>query len=59
MEQRKIGVRQAEERIGDLRQRAANEVETVLANLTEARSRAEAQLQAVSQAQRGFDIVTT
>ena len=58
VEQRKIGVRQAEERIGDLRQRAANEVETVLANLTEARSRAEAQRQAVSQAQRGFDIVT-
>ena len=59
VEQRKIGVRQAEERIGDLRQRAVNEVETVLANLTEARSRAEAQRQAVSQAQRGFDIVTT
>lgn len=59
VEQRKIGVRQAEERIGDLRQRAANEVETVLANLTESRSRAEAQRQAVSQAQRGFDIVTT
>ena len=59
VEQRKIGVRQAEERIGDLRQRAANEVVTVLANLTEARSRAEAQRQAVSQAQRGFDIVTT
>jgi outer membrane protein TolC len=32
---------------------------TVLSNLTEARSRAEAQRQAVSQAQRGFDIVTT
>ena len=59
VEQRKIGVRQAEERIGDLRQRAANEVETVFANLTESRSRAEAQRQAVSQAQRGFDIVTT
>jgi outer membrane protein TolC len=59
VEQRKIGVRQAEERIGDLRQRAANEVVTVLSNLTEARSRAEAQHQAVSQAQRGFDIVTT
>ena len=59
VEQRKIGVRQAEERIGDLRQRAANEVVTVLSNLTEARSRAEAQRQAVSQAQRGFDIVTT
>ncbi len=59
VEQRKIGVRQAEERIGDLRQRAANEVETVLADLTESRSRAEAQRQAVSQAQRGFDIVTT
>jgi outer membrane protein TolC len=59
VEQRKIGVRQAEERIGDLRQRAANEVETVLANLTESRSRAEAQRQAVSQAQRGFEIVTT
>jgi outer membrane protein TolC len=59
VEQRKIGVRQAEERIGDLRQRAANDVETVLANLTESRARAEAQRQAVSQAQRGFDIVTT
>ena len=59
VEQRKIGVRQAEERIGDLRQRAANEVVTVLSNLTEARSRAEAQRQAVSQAQRGFEIVTT
>ncbi|MBT8479520.1 MAG: TolC family protein [Gemmatimonadetes bacterium] len=59
VEQRKIGVRQAEERIGDLRQRAANEVETVLSNLTESRSRAEAQRQAVTQAQRGFDIVTT
>jgi outer membrane protein TolC len=59
VEQRKIGVRQAEERIGDLRQRAANEVETVFADLTESRSRAEAQRQAVSQAQRGFDIVTT
>lgn len=59
VEQREIGVRQAEERIGDLRQRAANEVVTVLSNLTEARSRAEAQRQAVSQAQRGFDIVTT
>jgi outer membrane protein TolC len=59
VEQRKIGVRQAEERIADVRQRAANEVVTVLANLTEARSRAEAQRQAVSEAQRGFDIVTT
>jgi len=59
VEQRKIGVRQAEERIGDLRQRAANEVVTVLSNLTESRSRAEAQRQAVSQAQRGFEIVTT
>jgi len=59
VEQRKIGVRQAEERIGDLRQRASNDVETVLANLTEARSRAEAQRQAVSEAQRGFDIVRT
>ncbi len=59
VEQRKIGVRQAEERIGDLRQRAANDVETVLADLTESRSRAEAQRQAVSQARRGFDIVTT
>ncbi len=59
VEQRKIGVRQAEERIGDLRQRAAHEVETVLSDLTESRSRAEAQRQAVSQAQRGFDIVTT
>ena len=59
VEQRKIGVRQAEERIGDLRQRAANEVVTVLSNLTESRSRAEAQRQAVSQARRGFDIVTT
>lgn len=59
VEQRKIGVRQVEERIGDLRQRATNEVETVLANLTESRSRAEAQRQAVSEAQRGFEIVTT
>ncbi len=59
VEQRKIGVRQAEERIADVRQRAANEVVTVLANLTEARSRAEAQRQAVGEAQRGFDIVTT
>lgn len=59
VEQRKIGVRKAEERIGDLRQRAANDVKTVLADLTESRSRAEAQRQAVSQAQRGFDIVTT
>jgi outer membrane protein TolC len=59
VEQRKIGVRQAEERIGDLRQRASNDIETVLANLTEARSRAEAQRQAVSEAQRGFDIVRT
>jgi outer membrane protein len=59
VEQRKIGVRQAEERIADLRQRAANEIETVLAQLTESRSRAEAQRQAVSEAQRGFDIVRT
>lgn len=59
VEQRKIGVRQAEERIADVRQRAVNEVETVLADLTESRSRAEAQRQAVSEAQRGFDIVTT
>lgn len=59
VEQRKIGVRQAEERIADVRQRAANEVETVLAELTESRARAEAQRQAVSEAQRGFDIVTT
>jgi len=59
VEQRKIGVRQAEERINDLRQRATNDVVTVLAALTESRSRAEAQRQAVSQAQRGFDIVTT
>jgi len=57
IEQRKIGVRQAEERIADLRQRAANEIETVLAQLTEARSRAEAQRRAVGEAQRGFDIV--
>jgi outer membrane protein TolC len=59
VEQRKIGVRRAEERIADLRQRAANEIETVLAQLTESRSRAEAQRQAVSQAQRGYDIVRT
>ena len=59
VEQRKIGVRQAEESIANVRQRAANQVETVLAQLTESRSRAEAQRQAVSQAQRGFDIVTT
>jgi outer membrane protein TolC len=59
VEQRKIGVRQAEERIADVRQRAAAEVVTVQANLSEARSRAEAQRQAVSEAQRGFDIVTT
>jgi outer membrane protein TolC len=59
VEQRKIGVRQAEEQVADLRQRAANEVQTVLADLTEAHSRAEAQRQAVAEAQRGFDIVTT
>jgi outer membrane protein TolC len=52
-------VRQAEERIADLRQRAANEVETVLADLREAHARAEGQRQAVAEAQRGFDIVTT
>jgi outer membrane protein TolC len=59
VEQRKIGVRKVEEQIGDLKQRASNEVETVHADLAEARSRAEAQRQAVSQAQRGFDIVRT
>jgi len=59
VEQRKIGVRQAEERIGDLRQRAVNEVETLRAQLLEARSRAGAQRQAVGEAQRGFDIVRT
>jgi outer membrane protein TolC len=59
VEQRKIGVRQAEERIADLRQRAANYVETVLADLREAHARAEGQRQAVAEAQRGFDIVTT
>lgn len=59
VEQRKIGVRKAEEQIGDLKQRASNEVESVQADLVEARSRAEAQRQAVSQAQRGFEIVRT
>ncbi len=59
IEQRKIGVRQAEEQLADLAQRAINEVETVLEQLDEARSRAGAQRQAVSEAQRGFDIVRT
>lgn len=59
VDQRKLAVRQAEEAIVDLRQRAENEVRTVSEQVTEARARAEAQREAVGQAERGFEIATS
>jgi outer membrane protein TolC len=56
--QRRISVRQAEEQIVELKQRAENEVHSVLDQLTESRVRADAQRRAVGEAQRGFEIVT-
>ncbi len=58
VEQRQIAVRQVEERLSDLRQRAENDVRTTLNQLLEAQSRAFAQRSTVKQAQRGFDIVS-
>jgi outer membrane protein TolC len=58
VEQRQIAVRQVEEQLADLNQRAENDVRSTLDQLLEARARAFAQRTAVNQAQRGFDIVT-
>lgn len=58
LQQRKLARRQAEVRIDQLERRIANEIRTAVDALEEARERAEAQRRAVSQARRGFEIVT-
>lgn len=57
-EQAKVEVRKAETRLADLEERAKDQISTAQANLIEARARAEAQRGAVSQARRGFEIVS-
>ncbi|UCF18929.1 MAG: TolC family protein [Gemmatimonadota bacterium] len=59
VQQRQLGRRQAEVRLELLEQQAANEIRTALEALEEARRRAEAQRTAVSEARRGFEIVTS
>ena len=57
-EQAKVEVRKAETRLADLEERAKDQIRTAHANLVEARARAEAQRSAVSEARRGFEIVS-
>jgi outer membrane protein TolC len=59
VQQRKLAQRQAEVRLDLLEQQAANQIRTALEALEEARLRAEAQGQAIGEAQRGFEIVTS
>ncbi|MCL7991212.1 MAG: TolC family protein, partial [marine benthic group bacterium] len=58
VQQRQIEVRKVEERLADLNQRVESDVRTTHDQVLEARARARAQRTAVTQAQRGFDIVT-
>ncbi len=58
IEQRRISRQQAQVQLDLLEREAANQIRTALEALEEARERAEAQGQAVSEAGRGFEIVT-
>ena len=58
VEQRQIAVRQVESQLADLRLRAENEVRSRWSDVTEARARARAQVRAVGEATRGFEIAS-
>ena len=58
IEQRELEREQARVQLELLEQEAANQIQTALEALQEARERAEAQGGAVSQARRGYEIVT-
>jgi outer membrane protein TolC len=58
LQQRKLAQQQVEVQIEQIERRVSNEIRTALEALQEAKARAEAQRQAVSQARRGFEIVT-
>jgi outer membrane protein TolC len=58
LQQRKLAQQQVEVQIQQIERRVSSEIRTALEALREARARAEAQRQAVSQARRGFEIVT-
>jgi outer membrane protein TolC len=58
VDQRRVELRKAETRLIDLEQQVRDDIETVAADLSEARARAEAQQRAVGEAQRGFEIIT-
>lgn len=58
IQQRKLARQQAEVRLELLERQAANQIQTALDALEEARDRAAAQQAAVAEARRGFEIVT-
>jgi len=58
LQQRKLARQQADVEIELIERRVSNQIRTALEALEEARARAEAQRRAVSQARRGFEIVT-
>ncbi len=58
IQQANSGLRQAELQVSQLEQQTGNEIKTASEALEEARLRSESQFEAVSEAQRGFEIVS-